>query len=49
MVFCNVLRSVTYCFNGSEVEYPFGEQEELYDFDKIIASINKTIRELENQ
>jgi hypothetical protein len=28
-------------FNGNEVEYPFGEQEELYDFDKVIASIDK--------
>jgi len=28
-------------FNGVEVEYPYGEQEELYDFDKIIESIEK--------
>jgi len=28
-------------FNGNEVEYPFGEQEELYDFNKIIESIDK--------
>jgi len=28
-------------FNGNEVEYPFGEQEEIYDFDKIIESIDK--------
>jgi len=28
-------------FNGNEVEYPFGEQEELFDFDTIIQSIDK--------
>lgn len=28
-------------FNGSEVEYPFTDQDELYDFDKIIESIDK--------
>ena len=27
-------------FNGNETEYPFGEQEELYDIDKIITSID---------
>ena len=26
-------------FNGNEVEYPFGEQEELFDFDEVIQSI----------
>ena len=28
-------------FNGVEIEYPFTEQEELYDFEKIIQSIDK--------
>jgi len=28
-------------FNGNEVEYPFGEQKELFDFDAIIQSIDK--------
>ena len=28
-------------FNGVEHEYPFGEQEEIYDFDTIIKSIDK--------
>jgi hypothetical protein len=28
-------------FNGNEIEYPFGEQEEIYDFDKIVESIDK--------
>jgi hypothetical protein len=28
-------------FNGVEQEYPFGEDEEIFDFDKIIESINK--------
>lgn len=28
-------------FNGSEVEYPFGEQEQLFDFDEVIKSIEK--------
>ena len=28
-------------FDGNEVEYPFGEQDELFDFDTIIQSIDK--------
>jgi hypothetical protein len=28
-------------FNGNETEYPFGEQEELFDFEQIIQSIDK--------
>jgi hypothetical protein len=28
-------------FNGNEVEYPFTEDEQLYDIDKIIDSVNK--------
>ncbi len=28
-------------FNGNEIEYPFGEQEELFNFDQIIQSIDK--------
>jgi hypothetical protein len=28
-------------FEGNEVEYPFGDQEELFDFEKIIQSIDK--------
>lgn len=28
-------------FNGNEVEYPFVEDTKLYDFDKIVESINK--------
>lgn len=28
-------------FNGNETEYPFGEEEELFNFDKIIESIDK--------
>jgi len=28
-------------FNGHEVEYPFGEQEKLFDFDEVIQSIEK--------
>jgi hypothetical protein len=28
-------------FNGNETEYPFGEDEELFDFDEIIESIDK--------
>ena len=28
-------------FNGPEVEYPFDEEEELFDFDEIIKSIDK--------
>ena len=28
-------------FEGNEVEYPFGEEEELFDYDKIIQSIDK--------
>lgn len=28
-------------FNGVEQEYPFGEDEEIFDFDKIIESIDK--------
>jgi len=28
-------------FNGVEMEYPYGEDEEIYDFDKIIESIDK--------
>jgi hypothetical protein len=28
-------------FNGPEHEYPFGEKEEIYDFGKIIESIDK--------
>lgn len=28
-------------FNGNEVEYPFGEDEKLFDINKIIESVNK--------
>lgn len=28
-------------FNGNEVEYPFGEQEKLFDFEQIVKSVNK--------
>jgi hypothetical protein len=28
-------------FNGNETEYPFGEQEQLFDFEQIIQSIDK--------
>jgi hypothetical protein len=28
-------------FNGNEIEYPFGEQKELFDFEQIIQSIDK--------
>jgi hypothetical protein len=28
-------------FNGPEIEYPFDEEEELFDFDEIIKSIDK--------
>ena len=28
-------------FNGNETEYPFGEQEQLFDFDQIIQSVDK--------
>jgi hypothetical protein len=28
-------------FNGNELEYPFGEEEEIFDFDKIVASVDK--------
>lgn len=28
-------------FNGNELEYPFGEQEEIFDFDKIVKSVDK--------
>lgn len=28
-------------FNGNEIEYPFADKENLYDFDKIIESIDK--------
>lgn len=28
-------------FNGNEIEYPFGENEEIFDFDKIIESVEK--------
>jgi hypothetical protein len=28
-------------FNGPEIEYPFDEQEELYDFEQIVQSVNK--------
>ena len=28
-------------FNGPESEYPFGEQENLFEFDEVIASIDK--------
>lgn len=28
-------------FNGNEIEYPFGEQEDLYDLDHVIQSIDK--------
>lgn len=28
-------------FNGPEIEYPYGEQEELYDFDEIVKSVEK--------
>jgi len=28
-------------FNGNEIEYPFGEREELFNFDQIIQSIDK--------
>jgi hypothetical protein len=28
-------------FNGNEIEYPFGEQKELFNFDQIIQSIDK--------
>jgi len=28
-------------FNGNETEYPFGEQEQLFDFEQIIQSVDK--------
>jgi len=28
-------------FNGNEIEYPFGEQDKLFDFDQIIESIER--------
>lgn len=28
-------------FNGQEIEYPYGEQEELFDFDQIVQSVEK--------
>lgn len=28
-------------FNGNEIEYPFGEQEEIFDFNKIVESVDK--------